>query len=240
MVRPGVLHRTPGLRRALRRFGDISPAEGVFSRLGRATQRRPILVVVGVLAVLGLLAAPVTDLQLRNSGVALLPESAPQRQFFDTLTTQYPTAGFPAVQIVGRAGAEQMTGLAEQITDLGSSFRVAPPREIGSGYSVVDVFSPDGEAASPAAQDLVYLVRAEPLGYQTWVTGQSAGLVDFVDAIKDRAPLAILVVVLATFLVLFGDDRLAAGSAQGIADERRIAWCFLRRVGVGVPVRQPQ
>ncbi len=203
MVRPGVLHRTPGLRRALRRFGDISPPDGVFSRLGRATQRRPILVVLGVLAVLGLLAAPVTDLQLRNSGVALLPESAPQRQFFDTLTMEYPTAGFPAVQIVGRASPEQMIGLAEQITALDNSFRVAPPHEIGSGYSVVDVFSSEGDAASPTAQNLVDVVRAEPLGYQTWVTGQSAGLVDFVDAIKDRAPLAIAVVVLATFVLLF-------------------------------------
>jgi len=203
MVRPGLLHRIPGLRMVLRRFGDISPPEGLFSRLGRATQRRPILVVLGTLAVLALLAAPVSDLQLRNSGVALLPESAPQRQFFDTLTAEYPTAGFPAVQIVGRASPGQMAELAEQISAMDTTFTVAPPAEVGSGYSVMNVHTADGDAASPAAQNLVEVLRADRRDYQTWVTGQSAGLIDFVDAIEDRAPLAVAVVVLATFVLLF-------------------------------------
>ena len=203
MVRPGLLHRIPGLRAVLRRLGDIPPREGVFSRLGRATQRRPILVVLGVLAVLGLLAAPVTDLQLRNSGVALLPESAPQRQFFDTLTAEYPPAGFPAVQIVGRAGPAQMTALAQQVAAVDSSLTVALPTEISRDYSVLNVFTAAGDAASPAAQNVVAVVRADRPDYQIWVTGQSAGLVDFVDSIKERAPLAIAVVVLATFVLLF-------------------------------------
>ncbi|MGI8722020.1 MAG: MMPL family transporter [Geodermatophilaceae bacterium] len=203
LVRPGLLHRIPGLRALLRRFGDISPPEGVFSRLGRVTQRRPVLVVLGVLAMLALMAAPVADLQLRNSGVALLPESAPQRQFFDTLTAEYPTAGFPAVQIVGRASPAQMTALAERVTELNTSFTVAPPRQVSRDYSVLDVYTAGGDAASPPAQALVEAVRADRPDYQTWVTGQSAGLIDFVDSITDRAPLAIAVVVFATFLLLF-------------------------------------
>jgi len=187
----------------LRRFGDISPPEGLFSRLGRATQRRPILVVLGTLAVLALLAAPVSDLQLRNSGVALLPESAPQRQFFDTLTAEYPPAGFRVVQIVGRASPGEMADLAEQISAMDTTFTVAPPAEVGSGYSVMNVHTADGDAASPAAQNLVEVLRADRRDYQTWVTGQSAGLIDFVDAIEDRAPFAVAVVVLATFVLLF-------------------------------------
>jgi len=203
LVRPGLLQRIPGLRSALRRLGDVAPAEGLFSRLGRGTQRRPVLVVLAVLAVLALLAAPVSDLQLRNSGVALLPESAPQRQFFDTLTAKYATAGFPAVQIVGRASPEQMTELAERVRATDSSLTVAPPAAVGPDYSVLSVYPADGDPASPEALELVAAVRADPPGYQTWVTGQSAGLVDFVDAITDRAPLAIAVVVFATFLLLF-------------------------------------
>ncbi|MBA3367729.1 MAG: MMPL family transporter [Geodermatophilaceae bacterium] len=203
MVQPGTLHRIPGFRTVLRRFGDISPPDGVFSRLGRATQRRPLLVVLGVLAVLVLLAAPVVNLQLRNSGVTLLPESAPQRQFFDTLTAEYPAAGFPAVQIVGRASPAQMSALAEQVTAMDSSLTVAPPTEVGPDYSVLNVFTADGDAAGPAAQALVEAVRADRPDYQTWVTGQSAGLIDFVDSIKDRAPLAAAVVVLATLVLLF-------------------------------------
>lgn len=158
---------------------------------------------LAVLAVLALLAAPVSDLKLRNSGVALLPESAPQRQFFDTLSAEFPTASFPAVQIVGRASPAEMGELAGQITARDDTLTTAPPREAGSGYSVLAVYTADADAASPSALGLVDAVRADRPGYQIWVTGQTAGLVDFIDSVNDRAPLAIAVVVLATFVLLF-------------------------------------
>ena len=44
LVRPGSLHRVPGLRRMLRQLGDIAPVHGVFSRLGALVQRRPLRV----------------------------------------------------------------------------------------------------------------------------------------------------------------------------------------------------
>jgi len=203
MIRPGLLHRTPILGAGVRRFGDIAPPVGLFSRLGRWTQRRPLLVVVGIVALLALLAAPVSDLRVRNSGVALLPESAPQRQFFDTLSADFPMAGFPDVQIVGRASPEEMSRLAEEVTARDHSLRTAPPKTVGGGYSVLAVYTADGDPASPAAQRLVDDIRGDRPDYRIWVTGQSAGLVDFLDSIKARAPLAIAVVVLATFILLF-------------------------------------
>ena len=57
---------------------------------------------IGVLAILGLLAAPALRLEMRSSGEQLLPPSAPDRVFFDTLADQYPTFGLPAVQVVGQ------------------------------------------------------------------------------------------------------------------------------------------
>jgi len=203
MVRPGLLHRTPVLGAAVRRFGDIAPAEGLFSRLARGTQRRPVLVVLGILALLALLAAPVSDLRVRNSGVELLPESAPQRQFFDTLQEEFLGAGFPDLQIVGRTSPEEMIGLAEQITARDRSLTTAPPRSVGSEYSVLAVYTAVGDPASSEAQRLVEDIRTDRPDYRIWVTGQSAGLVDFLDAIQSRAPLAIAVVVLATFVLLF-------------------------------------
>ena len=95
MVRPGLLNRIPGLRELTRRLGDVAPEEGFFSRLARWTQRRPWLVVGGVLLILGILAAPALRLELRSSGAQLLPPSAPDRQFFDTLAEQYPASGHP-------------------------------------------------------------------------------------------------------------------------------------------------
>ncbi len=203
MVRPGLLHRTPVLGAVVRRFGDVAPAEGLFSRLARGTQRHPVLVVLGVLAILALLAAPVVDLKVRNSGVELLPESAPQRQFFDTLQAEFPASGFPDVQIVGRTSPQEMTGLAENIASRDGSLTVAAPRSVGSDYSVLSIFTAEGDPASPAAQRLVEELRNDRPEFPIWVTGQTAGLVDFIDSIQARAPLAVAVVVLATFVLLF-------------------------------------
>lgn len=203
MVAPGLLHRIPGLRRVTRRLGDVPPTVGVFSRLGRATQARPLLVIVGVLVLLGLLASPVLDLKVRNSGAELLPESAPLRQFFETLSQDFPGTALPAVQVVGRASPQEMLGVVAQIGALEPSATVVPAVEVGNGYSVVAVFAEDGDASSETAQQLVRDLRAERPDFQTWVTGRAAALVDFNAQIADRAPLAIGVVVLATFLLLF-------------------------------------
>ncbi len=203
MVRPGLLSRIPGLRRAADRFGDVAPEDGFFSRLARWTQRRPWLVVGGVLLILGILAAPVLRLELRSSGAQLLPPSAPDRQFFDTLAAQYPASGIPTVQIVGAATPEQMAPLARQIAALPGVELVAPPRAVGDTHAVVNVFMVDPDQGSDDAKAVVENVRADRPDFPIWVTGQTAALIDFTHALATQAPAAITVVILATFVLLF-------------------------------------
>ncbi len=203
MVRPGLLSRIPGVRRLADRFGDVAPAEGFFSRLARWTQRRPWLVVGGVLLILGILAAPVLRLELRSSGAQLLPPSAPDRQFFDTLAEQYPASGIPTVQVVGETTPDRMAPLAEQIAGMPGVELVAPPRAVGDTHAVLNVFLADPDQGSAAAKAVVEDVRANRPDYPTWVTGQTAALIDFTHALATQAPAAIAVVILATFVLLF-------------------------------------
>ncbi len=203
MVEPGWLSRIPGIRKVADRFGDIAPEEGFFSRLARWTQRRPWLVVGGVLLILGVLAAPVLRLELRSSGAELLPPSAPDRQFFETLAAQYPSSGIPTVQVVGQTTAEQMSPLATRIAGLPGVELVAPPRPVGDNHAVINVFMADPDQGSTEAKDVVEQVRADREDYPVWVTGQTAALVDFTHALATQAPAAIAVVILATFVLLF-------------------------------------
>ncbi len=203
MVRPGLLSRIPGLRTAADRFGDVAPEEGFFSRLARWTQRRPWLVVGGVLLILGILAAPVLRLELRSSGAQLLPPSAPDRQFFDTLAAQYPASGIPTVQVVGEATPQQMAPLAQQISAMPGVELVAPPRAVGDTHAVINVFMVDPDQGSDDAKAVVQQVRADRPDYPIWVTGQTAALIDFTHALATQAPAAIAVVILATFVLLF-------------------------------------
>src|SRR6478672_5349721 len=203
MIKPGLLSRIPGIRKATNRLGDVAPDEGFFSRLARWTQRRPWLVVGGVLLILGILAAPALRMELRSSGAQLLPPSAPERQFFDTLAKEYPASGIPAIQVVGQATPEQMTPLATSIAAMDGVELVPPPRAVDAEYSVVNVYMTDPDAGSAAAKSVVTQVRDNRPDYPIWVTGQTAALIDFTDALAARAPLAIAIVVLATFVLLF-------------------------------------
>ncbi len=212
MLRPGLLTRVPGLRRLIARFGDVPPDAGFFSRLARRTQRRPVLVLVGVVVLLGLLAAPALRLEVRNSGVELLPPSAPDRQFFDELTADYPAAAIPAFQVVAPVDAEALAPLAQRAATLPGVRAVTPPRSVGAGDSPVSTFAVLMTTPDPGSADAraaVQTLRDErdagtaPGGVAFDVTGSTAFLVDFTAALAADAPLAAAVVVLATFVLLF-------------------------------------
>ncbi len=206
MIRPGVTQRLPLVGRLARRLGDVAPAEGAFSRLARAVQRRAVLVVVVVVAGLLTLASPVLGMQLVNSGVGLLPKDAPQRQLFDGLAERFPLATQAPVIVVAHAPPAQARAYAAELATLPGVASVDPLVEQGTSaagpVTVIGVRT-TGAQSSPQARALVERLRAARPGFPTEVTGQSALLVDFLDDIRRRAPLAVGLVVLATFLLLF-------------------------------------
>ncbi|WP_230209157.1 MMPL family transporter [Nostocoides sp. HKS02] len=105
-----------GARRLLRRGGtEVAPEEGVFSRLAQWVHRRPVPIIVLVLAALVGLALPAFDLRLTSSGAGLLPTSSSTRQFFDGLTADYPGLGGADVTVVAQAPLAQTQAYAARL-----------------------------------------------------------------------------------------------------------------------------
>ena len=202
MVRPGVPSRIPGVRLLVRRLGDVAPVEGLFSHLARGVQRRPWWVVLGVVVVLLGAAAPALAMQLRSSGTELLPAEAEQRQFFEALEERFPATVAPAVRVVADAGVEEVAAWSAEVAEIDGVRAVDPPTEAGD-YTVLAVRVEGSDPNSQVATDVVRELRSDRPEFETWVTGQAAGLVDFVDVTADQAPWAVGVVVLATFVLLF-------------------------------------
>jgi len=203
MLKPGALTKVPVLKRLANRLGDVAPDEGFFSRLARWTQKRPWLVMIGVLTILGLLAAPALRLEMRSSGEQLLPPGHADRVFFDTLAEQYPAFGLPAVQVVGQTSPEEMTALAQEVSAMPGVKLVSPPRPVGDEHAVFSVFMSDPDPGGTDAKNVVTQVRENRPDYPIWVTGQTAHLMDFTHAVGQRVLWAVGIVITATFVLLF-------------------------------------
>jgi putative drug exporter of the RND superfamily len=201
LVRPGGVSRLPGLRPVLARFGDIAPEEGAFSAFARQVQRRPLAVLLAGTAVLLLLAVPVTRMELRASGVELLPPSAPARVFFETLGERFPATRPATAVVVADAPPEDVAAWAQQVRGLDGVSAVDPVQQRGD-YAVLSVRTA-GDPVGEQARELVEQLRAQQPGFRTWVTGQAAGQLDFTTALVERAPLAAGVVAGATLVLLF-------------------------------------
>ena len=191
-----------GARRLMRGGLEVAPTEGAFSRLARAVQRWPWLVVGGTVALLVLLAVPALDLRLVSSGTELLPTSAPQRAFFDDLARDYPSTRAPQVTVVGRTDVATAARWAKSAASYPGVVSVDPPTEVSPRVVQIGLRT-DGTARDDIDTELVAYLHDHRPAFESWVTGQRAILTEFVDSLVARAPAAILLVAGATIALLF-------------------------------------
>jgi len=202
MLKPSGLSRIPGVRVIVRKFGEVAPEEGVFSGITARVQRHPWLVLVGVVALLLVLAAPALNLQLRNSTTELIPEGSEQREVIEVLAEDYPVAAAPPVVVVAEASVGEATAWSAELAEIPGVSSVDPPTPVGS-YVVIGVRLESTDAGGPEAVAVVEDIRATDPGFPYWVTGQAANQIDFVDALLEGLPWAVLIVVTATLVLLF-------------------------------------
>ncbi len=199
--RRGLLSRLPLVGSIAHTFGDAPPAEGFFSRLARRVQRHPWWVTGVVTAVLIVLALPSLRMVLVSSGIELLPADSEQRVTVESIQDDIPAGAAPQVQVVSTGEAAELDELADDIAAIDGVESVAPARQQGD-VVVLDVYT-EGGGQDQAARAVVTQIRDQAEGLDVWVTGRAASLVDFVDTIAAQAPLALGLLALATFVLLF-------------------------------------
>lgn len=196
LARPGALTRIPGVGRLLRRFGDIAPDEGFFSKLTRRLQRHPAIVTLGAFAVLLILAAPVLSLRLANTAVDTTPASSDQYAFVTTLNEHFPHAADPRVSLVTRSEQDALAWSADVE-------RLPNVESVGAPVAVNDVWQTPVIVESKTGGSVVREIRADAPEFPHWVTGADARTVDFSNALASGIPAAILVIALGTLALLF-------------------------------------
>jgi putative drug exporter of the RND superfamily len=199
-----------------------STAAPFWGRLAGQAMRRPALIALPVLALLLLVAVPLRHAQFGTPDDRVLPASTQSRTVGDVLRADFAGNSATALNVVtdGPLDRATLTSYAIRLSDLTGVARVetsvatfvhgnalpgsADPalgRPAAQRLSVVSAADP----RSAAAKDLVRTVRdlPDPDGVRVYVGGQTAELIDSTHAIGTRLPLAVLLIVLTTFIVLF-------------------------------------
>ncbi|WP_284250210.1 MMPL family transporter [Litorihabitans aurantiacus] len=202
-LRPSILSRVPGLRAVVGKLGDVAPDIGVFSRLTSLVQKRPLLTMLGAIAALVVMASPLLGLQLRNSGIDMLPRGSEQQRYLETLGEEFPAVGGADVFVVATDAPDEaaLATTTEQLAALDGVASVDPAADLGDGQVLLGLRLDVEDAGGAEAVAVVNDARA--LDPSLLVGGQAAGQVDFGQSLIDGLPVAAGLVIAATFVLLF-------------------------------------
>jgi RND superfamily putative drug exporter len=177
-----------------------------WERLAHGVMRRPVLVSLGVAAVLLVLAAPFARAHFGGIDERVLPAGAQSRVVTERIARDFPGGRQDRLDVlVSHADpAPVVAGISAlpHVTDA----NVVAARD---GSALIAV-SYDSDVNSTATRDLVAKVRAlpDPVGGRLLVGGSAAELADLLSSLAGRLPLMALLAGGASMLLLF----LAFGS----------------------------
>ena len=212
-------------------FGDrvglprASSGEGFWGAQARRVMRRPLLTASAVIGVLVLLGIPFTHLRFGLFDDRVIPPSVSSRAVDDTIRRDFGTreGDATAVVVLGIPGDDpnsvEIPQIAKQLAVVTGVRRVDA---LTGHYSFVYSYKadltterfaapgaawfsiiPSDEAVSPESEAMLREIRQLDLGHPTLVTGPTARFVDAKDAVKARLPLALAIIGVATFVLLF-------------------------------------
>lgn len=205
LLRPSVITKIPLLKQINARVSDRSDERGIFSAIARFVHNRPWPILIGVLAILAVFASPIAQMNLRFYIGDNLPQGTEVREAYLTLQEDYVALTGADMQILAAANEDQV-GQSEYVRDLRARFgdhNVALSQRDGEGETLIDVRTGMDDPVSAAAIDQMLTQRAQTAEFETWVGGAAGLNYDFNHQLKAGLPLALTVVVLAVFILMF-------------------------------------
>ena len=211
------------LRRMLGRPAPAprSPTESFFYRTATFSMKRAIPITLVMSALFVMLAVPFLSVKLAYPDDRILPTSAPTRQAGDLLRDAFPQNITGSVRIVLPAMAGSSSALEEYAADLSRIPDVAAVSSTTGTYANGTRISTDthgaaaaGDAAyltvntkldpfSHSGQELLTALKRVPPPADTLFGGVAQRNVDNVNGISAKLPVAILLIAVTTFLLIF-------------------------------------
>ncbi len=213
----------PGVNRLKVRRGELAPKDtGFWSRIASAVMRRPWPVLLGVTAVLLVVAYPATQVVVGQVDSRALPAEHPAAVATEVLIERFPgQEEAPYDVVLQQPGApDAVDDYAKRISQIPGVVGVRTPTSVVAQGRIVAP-NPDGAASvrgettvlkvigdvlprDAAGVNVVRALRSTPAPAQrALVGGISAEYADSIDSIIDRAGLVALWITLATLIIVF-------------------------------------
>lgn len=201
-------------RLSVRRRGHHAKDDGGFwARLADFVMRRPVAIATPLLVGLAVMISPFLSTSFGFPDERILPAGDPARVAVETINDQFPALGETGIQVVIDAGQplgeDVVASFAAEASAVDGVTEVVPTSAPDSSVVVLDAqYEGDtfGDQATQAVRDLRDLTP--PDGTEVLIGGTTAANVDSLDAIGESLPIMIVILVGATFVLMF----LAFGS----------------------------
>jgi RND superfamily putative drug exporter len=201
----------------VRRKVPLSADSVFWRRCAQVVTRRPLRCALPVIAVLLVLGIPFLSAQFATPDERALPSDSNARLLAESLREDYAVDASQAVTLLARTDADALIELAAPVSLMDGVARVDVPAgryehgkstpgqtsasersDAGDGFVYLSV-----DAQSDTAQQLVRGIRAKIADHRVEVGGPTATQIDSRAAIADRLGLAVALIALATFVLLF-------------------------------------
>jgi RND superfamily putative drug exporter len=187
----------------------ITPAKpapaggGVFVRIARTVQRRPLLTLLAAGGVMAVLNLPVLDLRLAQVDARLLPTATQTRQLYDATATHFPELARPNPIVIAVAAPTDSPGVTALRGQVAAVPHITGVEVARTGPVTVLRAGIDQPAHSAAARHAVEAIRAIDTPFEVAVTGDTALLIDYQNTITEHLPWAVAIIAAGTLILLF-------------------------------------
>ena len=187
------------------RRSAITPKEdGRWAQTARLVMKRPVAAVVLSLVILGVMAAPITNIKFSQGDSRMLPATNKAAIATALQTERFPGQTGNPIEIIIRDGfdkLEEINAYAAKVAKVSGIVAVLPPQTIGSDVRVVayQAMLP----RTPDSQALIHNVRNVDAPAGTLVGGVAADYTDSQDGIARTLPWALGWVILSVLVLIF-------------------------------------
>ena len=189
------------LRRAAE--SEARGEHGRWYRLSQFVMRRPAPIAVGSAALLIALGIPFLGVKFTSIDIGVLPDDEAAKQVNTALEREFPPLPTTPIVVTTEGDRAAAAGLAGRLRELEGVAAVSPPERAGEGdLWRIDVAS-RAAVFDDASEELVRRARALEAPGGVSVGGETAGFVDYKRSLQDHLPLAVIVLVITTLLILF-------------------------------------